>query len=141
MRELSPRGEARMKFVCGVEQQTGRTVLRGVRNKSYPKPGTDHAPDPVGELADAIRKNPDAEASFFTVVQKGAALGEETARPRHRYTVADQMMLAIAFGGYDADEIAARKQLDLHHQAVEDFSILVDELVDPYCKRRKIRLT
>lgn len=143
IRELSPRGKARLKFVCGVEQQAGRTVLRGVRNNSfhYPKPGTDHAPDPVGELANAIRKNPDAEASFFTVVQEGAAPGEETARPRRRYTVADQMMLAIAFGGYDADEAAARKQLDLHHQAAEDFSVLVDELVDLYCKRRKIRLT
>lgn len=50
------------------------------------------------------------------------------------------MMLAIAFGGYDADQAPARKQLDLHHQAAEDFSALVDELVDLYCVKRNIRL-
>jgi len=143
MRGLSKRGQARLKFVCGVEQRVGSSILRGVRNNSfhYPKPGTDFKPDPIAELADAIEKNPDVEASFFTVRQGGVAHGEDVPRPRRRYTVADRMMLAIAFGGYDPDKTTARKQLDLHHQAAEEFSMLIDELVDLYCKRREIRLT
>jgi hypothetical protein len=49
------------------------------------------------------------------------------------------MMLSIAFGGYEPDEKKARKQMDLVHQAAEEFAELVDEIFDLYCKRRGIQ--
>jgi hypothetical protein len=139
---LSPRGKARLKLVCGVEQRVGPAVLRSTRNGSfhYPRPGTDYVPDPVGELADAIRVNPDMEAGYDLLLPAEGAPGEERPRPRRRYRVADQMMISIAFGGYDHDATKAREQMDLVHQAAEEFCELVDELVDLYCKRRDLRL-
>ncbi len=138
---LSPRGKARLKLVCGVEQRVGPAVLRSVRNNSfhYPKPGTDYIPDPVEELADAIRKNPDTEAGFDVLVPTNGPPGQDPPRTRRRYRFADQMMLSIAFGGYEPDEKKARKQMDLVHQAAEEFAELVDEIFDLYCKRRGIQ--
>jgi hypothetical protein len=103
--------------------------------------GTGYVPDPVEEVADAIRKTPDTEAGFDLLVPTNGPPGQVPPRTRRRYRFADQMMLSIAFGGYDPDEEKARQQLDLVRQAAEEFSELVDEIFDLYCKRRGIEST
>lgn len=139
---LSPPGKMRLKFVCGLEQRLGKKALRVARNGSshYPKPGTDHQPDPVEELAEAIRVNPDIPAGF-DLLRVVVPPGEEGPRTRRRYRFGDQMMLSMAFGGLDPDPDKARKQFALISDAAEAFSALVDELFDLYCKRRAIRST
>jgi hypothetical protein len=134
---LSPDGVARLKLVCGLEQRIGPDTLRQVRNNSfhYPKPKSGYSPDPVDELADAIRQN-GGEAATFDVVEAKAPPGQTPPPSRRLYRFGDQLMLSIAFGAFDPDVEKGGAQAAQVREAAESFCALVDELHDLYLKRR-----
>ena len=134
---LSPEGKERVKLVTTLGEKLGPDTLKGARHKTshYPSPGTKWEPDPVGEIADAIRTKPDTPAGF-DVISAEVPPGEQQPRPRRLYRFADQMMLSMALGDLDPDPEKLREQLTLIDEAAVAFCALVDEVFDIYCKRR-----
>lgn len=126
--KLSPEGVKNLKVVSGLEQSIGSKALRGTRNSSfhYPRPNSGFEPDPVGELAEAIRANPKTPAGF----------DQDEGGPGRLYRFADQLMLSMAFGEYDPDEEKAAKQVKRIEVASEAFVELTDEIFDLYCTER-----
>jgi hypothetical protein len=135
---LSSDGKARLKLVCGLEQRIGPDALRQVRNNSfhYPKPKSSYSPDPVDELADAIRMN-GTEPASFDVVTARVPTGAAPPPPRRLYRFGDQLMLSIAFGAFDPDVEKGSDQTAQVGEAAEAFCALVDELYDLYSKYRR----
>ncbi len=136
---LSDAGRENLKIVSGVEQRIGPDALGMARHVSshYPSPGTDWEPDPVGEIAEAIRVNPDHEPGYDLIVSE-VPDGVKQPPDRRLYRFGDQMMLSMALGGLDPDPEAASVQMEQIRKASEAFCALVDELFDIYCKRRGI---
>jgi hypothetical protein len=138
---LSPDGRKRLSKLEGIEQKIGKGGLKAVRHRSshYPSPGTRwEDSDPVGDLADAVRLNPDTRAGFDLALPT-APDGQKPLRSRRVYRFGDQMMLSMALGDFDPKK--AESQFEQIDEAAEAFCDVINEVFDLYCKRRGLCLT